>query len=923
MQKISALDLCYEITGKSRSKKLQQVWKRVMGQHKIICRTLHWMMTITLAATGLLSCSAPENQETPGTSPPSPPASVTPPKFLWQTDGTGPTRGRESIRNWPRLTGGTASCDLSQVDDHGTLPPHAPFRGGSTVHYIKAVCTGGASGGTIQIMVDMEDRNLDGLGNFGLFWYQPSVTDLPSMRLDLATSPSFSRYFIFQWWRNLIGQRMIDGWNPITWQAGDHVNNVGGASMTDTFVAFRIVFDLQPNSSGTFYFSDFIYGYYEKPQINIWGENNFASVYTHLFPEARKRNLIGSYCPVTESLKDPGRVVLEGGFTNNQLKEMVAAGWTIGGESTEGLNYLDFHTLESAAADMDKHLTDLQRLGYQRPIFWCYEDAKHNAALDAELAKRGVVAAYSGNTFSDNTGRSLYGGLTNPYNLWAVSGDARSLDEIRAAIDHAVKYGEQLGLEWQRYDQDFPAVADYLVELRNKGLIEIVTVEEMIARHGKTNGSSAGPPTAGPQPEPPPPVALLPFDQVEHAYTQSPTRFSGLWTQAKTRTVRIALLGDSQETSPEGKGDVYVPRLQYESWKRYGNVPETVVAGYFSFGGGAPFGDWLLRAAAASPGASPTRIVVDSLLPGIPAAAHAAPAGPQSMNGQWYGQLMVLEPDARSVNPAAEIPTTAPYFCTQGSVRAEIFAATHPRSGGILYKARPSDSVPSYSAPSTLEETAPLSLVDATFIVKSFTTAPLPFNGKRHMQLELLGNLTTALTDIIGARFKSEQCPNGIIIQDLSESGLSTKEFLGIHRDPKLLFRAMGFDAAILHFGANDIGEGTTAESFRLDTKRLIARIRSWVNDPGFPVILMGDPYRKGLTPTMEAEYARYAGAQRAIAASDPAVMVINSRRLMDERGWKAAPPNRLSELLLDDVHYTPRGAIELAEEEMRTLLGP
>jgi hypothetical protein len=43
----------------------------------------------------------------------------------------------------------------------------------------------------------------------------------------------------------------------------------------------------------------------------------------------------------------------------------------------------------------------------------------------------------------------------------------------------------------------------------------------------------------------------------------------------------------------------------------------------------------------------------------------------------------------------------------------------------------------------------------------------------------------------------------------------------------------------------------------------------------------------------------------------------------MDERGWKADQPNRLSEVLLDNVHYTPRGAIELAEEEMKALLGP
>lgn len=906
-------------------RQLNRHWRNVPGYVSI------GMPLVILTLSALLSCGTENSQEpSPTDQAADPPAGspMTSHQVLWQADGSSPTRGQASIHNWPRLTGGTATCDLSQVNDNTTLPQHAPFDGSTALHYIQAKCTGGSSGGRIEILVDMEDRPLNDLGNFGLFWYQPSITALPSMRLDLATSPDFSQYFIFQWWRNLIGQRMIDGWNPITWQAGDHVNNIGGASMADTFVAFRISFDLQPNSSGTFYFSDFIHGYYAKPQINIWGENNFASFYTHLFPEAKKRNLVGSYCPVTEMLKDPGRVVLEGGFTNAQLQEMVAAGWTIGGESTEGLNYIDFHTLESAAADMDQHLADLQRLGYQRPIFWCYEDAKHNAALDAELAKRGVVVAYSGNIFSDNTSRSLYGGLTNPYNLWAVSGDARSLTEIIAAIDHAVKYGGQLGLEWQRYDQDFPPVADYLVKLRDEGKIDIVTVEDMIARHGIKNGSPSVPPPAVPPPTNPPPtnappVALLPFDQVERSYTQSPSLFSGLWAQARTRTVRIALLGDSQETAPEGKGDVYVPRLQYEAWKRYQNVPETVVTSYHSFGGGAPYGDWLLRGAAAKPGASPTRIRTDSLLPGIPAAAHAAPAGPQSVNGQWYGQLMVLEPDARSLNPAAEIPTTNQYFCTQGSVRAEVFAATHPRSGGILYKARPSDLVPSYSATATIEETAPLSLADATFIIKSFTTVPLPLNGKQNLQLELLGSLTSSLTDIIGARFKSDQCPNGLVIQDLSAGALSTKEFLDIYRNAQLLFLAMGFDAAVLHFGANDAGEGATAELFRADTERLIARIRSWTRKPDFPIILMSDPYRKGLTPAQEAEYARYPGALRAIAASDPAVLVINSRRLMDERGWNADQPNRLNELLLDDVHYTPRGAIELAEEEMKILLGP
>lgn len=42
----------------------------------------------------------------------------------------------------------------------------------------------------------------------------------------------------------------------------------------------------------------------------------------------------------------------------------------------------------------------------------------------------------------------------------------------------------------------------------------------------------------------------------------------------------------------------------------------------------------------------------------------------------------------------------------------------------------------------------------------------------------------------------------------------------------------------------------------------------------------------------------------------------------MDDRGWRAERPNRLAELLEDGIHYTPRGAIELAEAEMGALLG-
>jgi len=419
-------------------------------------------------------------------------------------------------------------------------------------------------------------------------------------------------------------------------------------------------------------------------------------------------------------------------------------------------------------------------------------------------------------------------------------------------------------------------------------------------------------------------AALLPFDQVEDIYSQSPAQFAALWSQAKTRTIRIALLGGRQETSPGGTGDVYGARLHYESWRRYANVPETPVAGYHIYGGQTvPFAEWLLSGATASPGASPSRVAPERLLPGIPAAAHAAPGGPKSVNGQWFGQLTILEPDASGMNPDAEIPTNVEYFCNQGPVRAEVFAATHPLSGEVWYMARPTDQAPDFFAPSTVDGVSSLSLAAPSFAVKSFMTHPLPRNGLRNLQLELFGSLTSALTDILGMRFISEQCPQGIVIQELSADGLSAKDFIDRHGEAGDQFRAMGFDAAILHFGTNDISQGATAEAFRTNMEALITRIRAWTRDPNFPVILMSDPYRKGLDPIMEREYDHYSGALRAIAAADPHVLVVNSRRLMDDNGWRADRPDRLAELLADDVHYTPRGAIELAEAEMAQLLGP
>lgn len=417
-------------------------------------------------------------------------------------------------------------------------------------------------------------------------------------------------------------------------------------------------------------------------------------------------------------------------------------------------------------------------------------------------------------------------------------------------------------------------------------------------------------------------AAFLDYHQVDYYWAQNPQQFQNLWQAARAQTVRIVVLGDSQETSPGGKGSVYVPRLNYEMWKRFGNVPETPFVGCSSYGTGSPYADWLLRGVSASPGPSATRLASNQVLPNMAPAAHSTINGASNINGEWYGQLTLLEQDAIDVDPGAAIPSTTSYFNTSGVVKARIFAATNVSSGEIAYWARPSDSnAPSYYNPVTTTGSLTLGLKSNAFGVLSGDTAALDYGGKYYLAVEVAGTDDTKLTDILGLRFFNETHPEGVIVNSFSAGGYQAASFLANHGNAGDIFRALGFQAVILHYGANDIAAGLSAQDFRTQIESVIALIRSWVGNPSLPVVLIADVYRDGLTAAQASEYDQYVGAELAIAQTDSNVMIINARRLMDDIGWNGSS-GQISSFLVDCCHYTPYGAQLLAAAEAATLMG-
>jgi hypothetical protein len=413
-----------------------------------------------------------------------------------------------------------------------------------------------------------------------------------------------------------------------------------------------------------------------------------------------------------------------------------------------------------------------------------------------------------------------------------------------------------------------------------------------------------------------------PFSEVDFFYSQDPQRFRNLWSAAQSQTVRLAVLGDSQEASPISHGFQYIPLLNYQMWKRFGNSPETPVEGCFFYGGGgAPPGNWLVSGRCATPGPVESRLAPAQILLSVRARAFSTLNSATNITGGNRGQLTMLQQDAIDVDQSAGIPTDRSYFNTSGVVKARIFAATNPSSGEIAYQARPNAThTPSYSVPVTTSGTLNLGLESPTFAIKSGETAALDFGGKRYLALELFGASDSKLTDIVGLRFFNETHPQGVVIDTFSLGGYSASWFLRDQTDAGAMFRAFGFHAAVIHYGANTNGR-STPEQFKADISQVISRVRTWAGDSEFPVILIADVYQSRLTSQQLVDNDQYVGAQISIAQFDSNVLVINARRLTENLGWNPTS-GQADQFLEDGVHYTPLGAKVLATAVVAAMMG-
>ena len=405
--------------------------------------------------------------------------------YIWRADGSSATQGTGSIVNYPTLTSGTASATLSQVttadvpaipNASGTLPGSGSF--------IKVVASGGASGGNIDVSLNITAISQESLGNFGLYFYDPvgGNTDITGVTFYTVNNSGFTKFFIY----NAAGANAgatgrTKGWSLLSWQRGDQTTTGGGYTHAETTSRLMLRVSLGVNKSATFYIGDVLYGYYTKPQIMVWAADNGAGAYDTMFPYMQVRNIPGSYMPTTDYLASPN----VNQITVPELNEMNAAGWTIVPHQTIG-TALTSMTEAEMRAEIEEVLAVHASYGWTFKDFYYPAGGAGNDTSNTVMASYGIKYGNNANTGNLQKSQPLYGGTINPYRMWSYTADGKTFAEVRAAIDHAIKYGGSLAILWHDGDGTdeaaFKASIDYLYRLREANVVDIVNYETFFTR---------------------------------------------------------------------------------------------------------------------------------------------------------------------------------------------------------------------------------------------------------------------------------------------------------------------------------------------------------------------------------------------------------------------------------------------------------
>lgn len=395
------------------------------------------------------------------------------------------------------------------------------------------------------------------------------------------------------------------------------------------------------------------------------------------------------------------------------------------------------------------------------------------------------------------------------------------------------------------------------------------------------------------------PAPYQSYLQVPTAYTPCPDAFQAVLKKAGRNIIKIAVIGDSQETQYGGSGGIYMPSLNYEFALRYGNAPCSTI-GNGNYGGygtaGQELGCKWLRTGR-NPLSGGTAFMPSSkILPNLDVTAIQTNANYQS------GKLIALNDKMSAAhNPMHRYIN---FFDASQGVQLELFLGTRPDAApitiGTAYNANWSHSFTLADAISNVNPglVAPLSstVKYRTPTLTGPTSAQYLYTGTR------LTNAGTAAVDLIDGRFYTANPLKqyGVVVDNFGFGGYTAQAWYDAFKGAGDMLREVGpYDMVILHFGANDsIG---TAAAHEAGLRALISFARESLRDARIPIIICSDGYRQHSSTPIRDVYQTFPGVGLSLAQELDNVMVINLQRMTEQAG--------ITDVAENETLYTSRGA--------------
>ena len=362
-------------------------------------------------------------------------------------------------------------------------------------------------------------------------------------------------------------------------------------------------------------------------------------------------------------------------------------------------------------------------------------------------------------------------------------------------------------------------------------------------------------------------------------------KFRDVYSSAALEFQRNAMFGDSQETNPSGAGRVYIEGLNVESFREFGQAPESPTlpagsntTGLFAARTSRSLGSTItgLNTLPNLVGysAGPTRGSLNLLLPNGDLMEHFGPGEPENQGELFWDQ-------------------------GQGNTKFQVFVRTDSSasSGLTVTQGNNSNDFPDFFGAQQTYQSGDIGLNLTDGEVKMWETPVLVYDPQNiNVHMVSRGDDTTA--QIVAGRFVNPDIPQkGMIFSSFSAGGYRSFNFLANHPDAGPTLNALGpWSCIFLQYGAND-SANSTPEKFCDDVRILMETMRGpdWLDNPEQLICIVSEDFRTSISN--QSFYARCASE---IARETPNTVAFNLGRITHNAGF-ADKWNDIS----DGVHIT------------------